>query len=832
VRTPSSSSAPVSVDAKTAVPSIAALPLESAPAQAAQPKTQRRDQLPPPPAPAARERGAQARPAAEAAQQKIQIDPNGLITMHVNELDVRQLLEFLSRRSGLNILVSPRVSGTITANFERVSLERVLPAVIKLANLVEKKEGPIHYIYSRQDLQDEAEVVKRERILTKVYRLNYVRADEMLAIIRPFLSTDVGRNRVSVTPSYRFGISESNTFVAGGAQAMTAGAAAGGGMTGGGGVAGVTGGGATVGGYQPPTGANSLADSDQIIIQDYESNLKIVDQIIAQLDVRPVQVLIEAVIISVDLEHDKELGVNFAVVDNLAQLLGTVGTGTALNGNVGFTPTQLLTAAGKIAQGTVPDPQGFTSASNGIKFGFVATNVTGFVRALETIGSTKILASPRILVLNKQRAEIQLGARLGFQTLSQNFTSTIQQVQFLNVGTLLRLRPFVSSDGMVRLEIHPERSSGVVNNNLPSAQTAELTTNVMVPDGATLVIGGLMEDEDDFNMQGLPGLSKIPVLGYLFGNRVKNEGRRELVVLLTPHIWSPDQAMAHAPSRVSEAEGSGAPALPDAVSGREPPARVTAPAARASSSTPASAPAAAQAAVLPLERPRTGGPSGPSDKASASAAGDRTGQAALRRRAWLSSLTGFARAAPQPPSVDNGGPGRRGANSASEMPGQSRAAARSVAPRETRNTPPLVLNTPPPGAVAALSGHTSDDMVHAARWELHSDWDRQSDAGSGEPRSESRTTGVTSASRSQSGVQNGAPRRHTVTRRETFETIARLYYGSARYEKALWWANRGKIAWPERLAAGDVIVIPSAHQLDALQVPAPGLPAPRDAPAP
>ena len=294
--------------------------------------------------------------------------------------------------------------------------------------------------------------------------------------------------------------------------------------------------------------ATRVSDSDHLIIQDYESNLKIIDQIIQRIDVRPVQVLIEAVIMSVDLEHDKELGVNFAVTDNLAQMLGTVGTGTALNGNVGFNPTQLLTSSGQLAQGAIPDAQGFTSATNGIKFGFVASNVTGFVRALETIGSTKILASPRILVLNKQRAEIQLGARLGFQTLSQNFTSTIQQVQFLNTGTLLRLRPFVSGDGMVRMEIHPERSSGSVTNNIPNQQTAELTTNVMVPDGATLVIGGLMEDEDDFQMQGLPGLSRMPVLGYLFGARQKTEGRRELVVLLTPHIWSPDLAMAHAPT--------------------------------------------------------------------------------------------------------------------------------------------------------------------------------------------------------------------------------------------------------------------------------------------
>ena len=241
-----------------------------------------------------------------------------------------------------------------------------------------------------------------------------------------------------------------------------------------------------------------------------------------------------------------------------------------LNNNVGFNPTQLLTAAGKIA-GAATDPTGLASPLNGAKFGFVANNVTGFIQALETIGSTKILASPRILVLNKQRAEIQLGTRLGFQTFSQNFTSTIQQVQFLNTGTLLRIRPFISLDGMIRMEIASERSSGTVTNNIPNQQTAELTTNVMVPDGATLVIGGLMEDEDDFSLQGLPGLSRIPALGYLFGFRQKSEGRRELVVLLTPHIWSPEAGMTRTGRPGAPPPGAEGPALGDPGSGDQGP---------------------------------------------------------------------------------------------------------------------------------------------------------------------------------------------------------------------------------------------------------------------
>ena len=135
------------------------------------------------------------RPGAPDAEQQIQFDRNGLVTMHVNELDVRQLLELLSRRSGLNILVSPKVSGTITANFENTSVEQVLKSVIKLANLVEKTEGKIHYLYTKGEIDEDAEFTKREKIMTRVYRLNYVRSDELLAMIRPFFEPpDVGQS--------------------------------------------------------------------------------------------------------------------------------------------------------------------------------------------------------------------------------------------------------------------------------------------------------------------------------------------------------------------------------------------------------------------------------------------------------------------------------------------------------------------------------------------------------------------------------------------------------------------------------------------------------------
>ena len=158
-----------------------------------------------------------AKTASDVQSQEIQFDRNGLISLHTNELDVRQLLELLSRRSGMNILVSPKVSGTITANFEKVTIQELLSSILKLADLVEKVEGGIHFIYSKEETRDVTETAKKERIVTKVYRLNYIRADELMVMISPFLSNDVGKKRFATSANYQFGISESSTLSTGGA---------------------------------------------------------------------------------------------------------------------------------------------------------------------------------------------------------------------------------------------------------------------------------------------------------------------------------------------------------------------------------------------------------------------------------------------------------------------------------------------------------------------------------------------------------------------------------------------------------------------------------------
>ena len=281
---------------------------------------------------------------------------------------------------------------------------------------------------------------------------------------------------------------------------------------------------------------NSMSGGEILVVQDHVKNVKTIEELVLRLDIQPIQVMVEAVLLSVELTRQTSLGINFGILNkDGGQGLGVFGNGLEINANAGFTPAKLLNA-GKIVGGVA---NGFLGNDGGFKYGFIDNRVTGFIRALESVGDVNILASPRVLVLNKQRAEIQLGQRLGYATNTQNLTTTTQFVQFLNTGTLLRFRPYVSTDGMIRMEVHPEKSTGAVVNNLPTSNISEVTTNVMVPDGATIVIGGLIENTDTLTQSGTLGLSRLPVVGPLFRGKNTDSAKRELIVMLTPRIWNP-----------------------------------------------------------------------------------------------------------------------------------------------------------------------------------------------------------------------------------------------------------------------------------------------------
>ncbi|HTL29119.1 MAG TPA: hypothetical protein VL282_07860, partial [Tepidisphaeraceae bacterium] len=188
-----------------------------------------------------------------------------------------------------------------------------------------------------------------------------------------------------------------------------------------------------------------------------------------------------------------------------------------------------------------------STVGNGFKVGVVTDNISVFLSALESVTDTAVLANPKILALNKQKGEVIVGRKDGYLTTTQTETSTVQTVDFLDTGTRLIFRPYIGDDGFIRMEIHPEDSSGgLTSANLPFKTTTEVTSNIMVKDGHTIVIGGLFRESSDTARSQVPFLGNIPLAGYLFRNQRDRSTREEVIILLTPHIVKDEQAYADA----------------------------------------------------------------------------------------------------------------------------------------------------------------------------------------------------------------------------------------------------------------------------------------------
>jgi type IV pilus assembly protein PilQ len=228
-------------------------------------------------------------------------------------------------------------------------------------------------------------------------------------------------------------------------------------------------------------------------------------------------VAIEAMILSVSLSDEFKFGVNFEALrdqSNVRLVSGTPGASLA----------------------------SLSTTEGGLKFGFLDSSLALFVNALETVGDTNVIASPRLTCLNKQRAEIQIGEELGYVNTTVTETSSTQSISFLDTGTLLRIRPFITSDGNVRLEVHPELSTGSVDEKagtaIPNKAVTQVTTNVMCPDGCTVIIGGLIREDLQTNTSQIPLLGNLPGIGPAFRQKTEKVKRNEVIVLITPRIVS------------------------------------------------------------------------------------------------------------------------------------------------------------------------------------------------------------------------------------------------------------------------------------------------------
>lgn len=394
------------------------------------------------------------------------------LEVYVNNRDIREVLTLLSEQSGMNILPLQGVTGSFSFAMNGVTVDQALEGILRSTGFVAKRDGAFVLVGTPQDFEQYNKAY--DRIATRIYRPDYISAAELQTLLTKVLSpAPIGNIQATTAPGQ--GIASN----------------------------------------QDEAGGNSNSDTDALLVQDYESVLQRIDRIVLELDRRPLQVAIEAMILSVAVKDGMEMGVDFQFLRNQ----GTVRFGLG-------TPT--------------PDLDGVSFDDGGLKFAFLDSNLATFIKALETIGDTDVIATPRLTVLNKQRAEILIGSQLGYVNTTVTETAATQSVDFLEIGTQLRLRPYIARDGSIRLEVHPELSTGNVRIEggftLPDKEVTSVTTNIMVQDGCTIVIGGLMREDLVTNNTQVPYLGNLPWLGALFRSKTESTEKREIVLLVTPRI--------------------------------------------------------------------------------------------------------------------------------------------------------------------------------------------------------------------------------------------------------------------------------------------------------
>jgi general secretion pathway protein D len=281
-------------------------------------------------------------------------------------------------------------------------------------------------------------------------------------------------------------------------------------------------------------------DTNSLLILASPGDYDVIIGALKQLDVVRRQVLVEVFLAEVKLTDDLKFGLNY-FINTRNNTRGTLSS--AFGSNTSGLPT--LTGAGFSPTGVVPN---FAPGLQLINM--VGNEVRAVLNTLGTDGRSTVLAAPQIMVLDNEKAEIKVGDRVSVQTQNQTTTTTgtINSFQYLETGILLAVTPRINSGGMVTLEINQEVSAAAAkpaDGSNPDINTRSAKTSVVVASGESVVLGGLIRENNSRGSAGIPLLSKIPILGIAFGSQTFSRERTELVLVITPKIISdPYQARA------------------------------------------------------------------------------------------------------------------------------------------------------------------------------------------------------------------------------------------------------------------------------------------------
>ena len=438
---------------------------------------------------------------------EVTVDEFDLVDMHVNNENLGTVLRLLSMQSRRNIVTSPNAFASITADLYGVTFYEALDAILHINGFGYREEGSFIYVHTREEL-DSFEADDRS-LESRVIELNYLNSADAARFAQPLLSQE--GSITTPEPSEVFEIPDTG-----------------------------------------PVGSDQYANEARLVIHDFPENIAAIESLITRIDTRPSQVLVEATILQAAINEENAFGIDFSLIGDLdfIDLLNPLaaansvinGTGQRLVGDE--TVAVSIPGADREAR-AITSTVGNTVGKGSLKIGITDQDVAVFMRVLDEVTDVTVISNPKVLTLNRQPARVLVGTRVGYLNTTTTETSTTQSVQFLDTGTQLHIRPFVTSDNLIRMEVKPQVSTASLRESatgtgqavtIPDEDTTELVTNLLVRDGQTVVLGGLFTENTSYTRRQVPVLGDIPLIGAAFRGQDDLIGRNEIIFMITPTV--------------------------------------------------------------------------------------------------------------------------------------------------------------------------------------------------------------------------------------------------------------------------------------------------------
>jgi type IV pilus assembly protein PilQ len=461
------------------------------------------------------------------------------INLNVVKADIRDILNYITEQYGVNFVIDSSVKDVpVTVNVSDVPWNIALDAILKANRLgIDISDSGVLRVATTDVLVKEAEAQRAIReaqldsapLVTEFIRLNYARAVGTLA------------QAAGSSGSYAGGT------VGGPGATQSFGGGAAGDATGSSGDRGIL---PIISRRLSKRGSVEVdGRSNTLIVTDVKDNIAAIRQLVALLDQPEPQVEIETRIVIANRSFSRDLGVQLAAValNTNRGGLGGFQTAPASNNQSGINP-------GGIPGGLVgsPNPSGLganlPSTVIGLTTGAIGTaQISALITAAESKGQAKVVASPRVTALNNRAAQIESGQQIPVTTPQTGaggsggalvFTTT-----YVSVPLRLSVTPQITDAGTVVLRIVAENNSintAIAVQGTPGIDTQRMQTEVLVPDGGTTVVGGVLADNENEIQNRTPGISGIPVIGNLFKRKQTSRQTNEILFFITPRIYRPD----------------------------------------------------------------------------------------------------------------------------------------------------------------------------------------------------------------------------------------------------------------------------------------------------